>query len=215
MKKKVGIIFAMQKEADAVFGSNEASYEGKTKNGTEYVGIVSGIGKVNAAIAAYRLCKEMNCSHIISLGCAGGINYDVNIGDVVVGDEYMYYDVNCGRPNALGQVQGLPETYASSWKEWVFLEGYKHGLIATGDTFVQTMSMANSITFVLYPKHCPLAIDMESAAIAQVCHICGADFVSARVISDNMFVSEKKYESFWEEKDGTLRKLFEDFKEKE
>lgn len=213
--RKVGVVVAMQKEWDALFSGTDLVGQrfakGRTKRNVPYVAMISGIGKVNVAVTAYKLWKEYDCNHIISFGCAGGSNYDVHVGDVVVGDEYMYYDVNCGSPNAVGQVQGCPETFPSSFGEWRFLGGYKHGMIATGDAFVDSKVMADAILHALYPAHCPLAIDMESAAIAQVCHAHSVAFTSVRVISDNPVSGERTYDAFWEKKDKTLAELFERF----
>ena len=216
MSKRVGIIVAMQKEWDALVAGSDVECgcgysRGKTRKGTPYVMLISGIGKVNAAVTAYKLWKEFDCNHILSFGCAGGSNYDVHVGDVIVGDEYMYWDVNCGSPNAIGQVQGHPEIYLSDYDEWRFLDGLKHGLIATGDTFVESTTMASAITNMLYPTHCPLALDMESAAIAQVCERRQVGFTSVRVISDNPFSGERTYEAFWKQKDKTLSELFRKF----
>ena len=46
-----------------------------------------------------------------------------------------------------------------------------------------------------------LAVDMESAAIAQTCHIYGVPFVSFRIISDTPGVDKhiEQYENFWGE----------------
>ena len=216
MSKRVGIMMAMQKEWDAIVADSDVACgcgyaRGLTKMGIPYVMLISGIGKVNAAVTAYKLWKEFDCNHILSFGCAGGSDYTVHVGDVIVGDEYMYYDVNCGSPNAVGQVQGHPETYPSDYEDWRFLDGLRHGLIATGDTFVETELLAGAICQSLYPDHCPLALDMESAAIAQVCESHGVGFTSVRVISDNPLSGERTYNEFWEQKDKTLSELFSRF----
>lgn len=213
--KKVGIIVAMQKEWDALFAGKEcvgcAFANGRTRRNIPYVAMISGIGKVNAAVTAYRLWKEYDCNRILSFGCAGGVSHDVHIGEVIVGDEYMYYDVNCGSPNAVGQVQGHPETYPSCYAEWRFLDGMRHGLIASGDTFVESELMASTIMQTLYPEHYPLALDMESAAIAQVCEARGVGFTSVRIISDNPLLGERTYDAFWKRKDERLGKLMRSF----
>ena len=209
----------MPKEWDALFADTDfvgkEFADGRTRRGVPFVAMVSGIGKVNAAITAYRLWKEYECNQILAFGCAGGANYDVHVGEVIVGDEYMYWDVNCGSSNAIGQVQGHPETYPSAFGEWRFLDGVRHGLIASGDTFVENETMAGAITNMLYPTRCPLALDMESAAIAQVCESRHVGFTSVRVISDNPLSGERTCEEFWAEKDRTLSGLFMRFTEKD
>lgn len=209
--KRVGIIVAMQKEWDALFapvGRGECFAKGKTRRGTPFVAMVSGIGKVNASVAAYRLWKEYDCSRMLSFGCAGCLGHDVHVGDIIVGDEYMYHDVYCGSPNAVGQVQGNPETYPSDYGEWRFLDGLRHGLIASGDTFVESEMLAASVAQSLLPDHYPLALDMESAAIAHVCWQRYVGFTSVRVISDNPLNGERTYDAFWERKDEMLSELW-------
>ena len=212
---KVGIIFAMQKEWDGFFSETDkvgcSFAKGKTRKGIPYVALISGIGKVHAAIAAYKLWKEYDCSRMLSFGCAGGLSRDVHIGDIVVGDEYIYHDVFCGSPNAMGQVQGCPETFPSDYEQWGFLKGLKHGLITTGDMFVESPMSALQISGVHFPKHTPVAMDMESAAIAQVCERRSVGFTSVRVISDNPICGEKTYQDFWGQKDNILSVLYKSF----
>ena len=204
--KKIGIIVAMQKEYDALLMNGDYGF--KTMKGTPLVVAISGIGKVNAAVAAYRLWQESWCTDILSFGCAGGTSLNVHVGDVIVGDEYMYHDVSCGKPNAFGQVQGLPETFSSNYENFGFLKEYRHGLIASGDVFVESPRMASLITQYLYPDHKPLVVDMESAAIAQVCHQYKVGFTSVRVVSDNPLTGERTYDEFWQRKDETLAALY-------
>ena len=202
----------MQKEWDSLFAGTDfvgkPFAQWKTKQNVPFVAMVSGIGKVNAAVTAYRLIREYECTDIFSFGCAGGVNYNVHVGDVIVGDEYLYYDVNCGTPNAVGQVQGHPETFVSNYGNWKFLKGFKHGLIATGDTFVDSQLIAESICQILHPEHYPLAIDMESAAIAQVCEQWCVGFTSVRVVSDNPLLGEHTYSEFWTQKNKTFSDIF-------
>lgn len=186
---KVGITFAMEKEMKAFFAENEAAC---------LPVMTSGIGKVNAGIGAYRLIKEFGCTDIISFGCAGGLSPDVEIGDVIVGDRYVYNDVWCGVPNERDQVQGLPLFFPSNYRRWNFLKDYRHGLISTGDFFIEDSSVATIILQDLYPECNPLAVDMESAAIGQVCFSLGAGFTSVRVISDNPLTGKCAYRDFWE-----------------
>ena len=46
-----------------------------------------------------------------------------------------------------------------------------------------------------------LAVDMETAAIAQVCHMYRVPFLSLRIISDTPGIGnhQQQYESFWDE----------------
>lgn len=220
--RRIGVLTAMRLERDALLCGSDIGYgidgdyiQGLTENGTPYLVAVCGIGKVNAAVWTYRMIAEKGCTEIVSFGCAGGLSYEVGLRDIIAGDSFMYYDVDCGKPNAYGQVQGCPQTFVTDPGHWRFTEGMRHGLIVTGDAFVGTQTLATAITQNLYPERCPLAVDMESAAIAQVCHWMGKPFVSVRVISDNPFTGERTYDDFWRSRDMTLASVFGDFVKKE
>ena len=207
--KKIGIVVAMQKESDAMFGQYGLVgcryISGKTDGDVEFVSLVSGIGKVNAAVTAYKLWKEYDVTEILSFGCAGGMTNEVEVGDVVIGDGYVYHDVWCGKPNERGQVQDEPLVYPSNCRQWEWLaDNQKVGLIATGDALVENEIMAGAVVMAL--ERNPLAVDMESAAIAQVCHKNGICFTSIRVISDNPLIGRHvdEYKDFWDGKDKTL-----------
>ena len=49
-------------------------------------------GKVNSARTAQILIDNFNLDYIINIGVAGGINKDLQIGDIVVGKALVQYD---------------------------------------------------------------------------------------------------------------------------
>ena len=134
----------------------------------------SGIATVNAAIQAVEMIRQYKPDVIISSGCAGGNGDDVNLQDVVVSSELTYHDVYCGSAiddtTVYGQVQGMPARYQADpyLLEKAKLTGAIPGLIVTGDWFVDSKEKMREIV-----AHFPeaKAVDMESCAIAQVCHI--------------------------------------------
>lgn len=160
----------------------------------------SGIGKVNAAFGlAYLLYSLDNVERVISVGCAGAAVPDLNVGDIVIGNSYCYHDVFCGSPNANGQVQDLPAVFPSDFSSLNGVEKYRLGTIATGDWFVTTREKVEAIKNFLPSSYNVCAIDMESAALAQVCYKKGISFTSIRVISDNPLLprQEEQYKDFW------------------
>ena len=74
----------------------------------------------------------------------------------------------------------------------------KKGLIASGDMFVDN---ADELARIKGLYHDVLAVDMESAAIAQVCHIKRVPFISIRVVSDTPGETDNtaQYEHFWDD----------------
>ena len=163
----------------------------------------SGIATVNAAIQTVEIIHQYKPDCIISSGCAGGNGDDINLQDVVVSSELTYHDVYCGRAiddtTVYGQVQGLPARYQADpyLLEKAIQAGAKPGLIVTGDWFVDSKEKMREIV-----GHFPdaRAVDMESCAIAQVCHIYKVPFISFRVISDIPLrdTDASQYHDFWD-----------------
>lgn len=161
-----------------------------------------GIGKVNAAARTMTMISLFAPDLVISTGVAGGTGSDAGVLDVVVGEQTAYHDVWCGTPNLPGQVQGLPARFDAPAQILALpclapSSRVKRGLIATGDQFVDSVERLDAIRKI-YPE--VMAVDMESAAIAQVCHICGVDFISVRVVSDTPGAEENnaaQYHNFW------------------
>lgn len=150
-----------------------------------------GIGKVNAAVGTMRLVAQHHPDAIISTGLAGGIDVKMQVMDVLAASQSVYHDVDCGVGLGcqLGQVQGLPARFDADKRLLdhaveLPLEGDERlmtGLICTGDQFITGRQRLDVIKGN-FPDG--LACDMESAAIAQTCHLLGVPFLSLRVISD-------------------------------
>lgn len=162
-----------------------------------------GIGKVNAAVGTVELINAFHPDVIISTGVAGGVSTELNVQEVVVAEKTCYHDVYCGAETEYGQIMGQSARFACDRN---LLERAKSidcgvkinvGLTVTGDWFVDTKEKMQSI-IDLFPD--ALAVDMESAAIAQVCNSYGIPFISFRIISDIPLKDNKAkmYTDFWE-----------------
>lgn len=213
--KKIGIIVAMDLEYNLVCQLLEQPQEeqhGAFRFLCGHVGekeiILSrcGIGKVNAACGTTELIRTYQPDAVVSTGVAGGIDAILKVMDVVVSREVVYHDVWCGEGNAYGQVQGLPERFAANPNllakalSLTEKENAPHivpGLICSGDKFITDRSELNTIK-TAFPEG--LAVDMESGAIAQTCHLHNIPFLSFRVISDTPGVEEhwNQYTNFWD-----------------
>jgi adenosylhomocysteine nucleosidase len=70
------------------------------------------------------------------------------------------------------------------------------GLIASGDKFISTPA---DLQAVLATQPQAIAVDMESGAIAQVCHIKSVLFLAIRVVSDTPGAENHidQYTDFW------------------
>lgn len=210
---KIGIITAMSSEQKQLANqlteikeSNKGPFsyiEGKINN-NEIVLMQCGIGKVNAAAGTVEMINNFQPDCIISTGVAGGIDSCLNVMDVVVSSRIVYHDVWCGEGNAYGQIQGLPLYFTGN--ETLFqcaisldTETAIHGgLICSGDKFITDRQELETIK-ANFPEG--LAVDMESASIAQVCHLYEVPFISFRIISDTPGAEKhlEQYKNFWGE----------------
>ncbi len=161
-----------------------------TLNNKDVVLLKSGIGKVNVAITTTLLFEYYNVSAVINTGSAGGLYEAANVGDIVISSGVCYHDVDVtGFGYQMGQVPGLPSVYEPS-QDLVTLcqdvlqdKGYPHltGIIATGDSF---MNRPDQIESVKQHFNDVIALEMEAAAVAQVCYQYNKPFVILRGLSD-------------------------------
>ena len=211
--KKIGLVVAMDKEFSLVQGlmseGHEVSCQGlefiEGKIGGKNIVLArSGMGKVCAAIGVLELIKNFSPDCVINTGVAGGIDVKTKVMDVVVGESVVYHDVWCGEPNLYGQVQGLPACFVGCRELLskvtsldVDVNVYS-GQICTGDKFITERTEFDMIK-AKFPDG--LAVDMESAAMAQVCYLYKVPFLSLRIISDTPGIEnhQQQYESFWDE----------------
>lgn len=149
----------------------------------------AGIGFANAvAAAAYAFYHVGPGVPVISAGTAGGLAAGVQVGDVVVGARYVNLNADATAFGyALGQVPGMPADYAP---EPLLAEralgadsaeqSVRAGTIGSSEAFV---TADRALRFrAEFPD--VLAVDMETAALAQFAHTHGLPFVSVRAISD-------------------------------
>ena len=214
---KIGVLVAMTSEYEQLAALLAGACE-RVEGGIKYlVGSLGnnevvlrqcGIGKVNAAVGTSELIRSFSPDIVVSTGVAGGIDTCLAVMDVVVSSSIVYHDVWCGMGCEYGQIQGMPAQFAvpeNLWKCATSLNGslgnatrIHAGLICTGDKFITDRAELDAIK-ANFPAG--LAVDMETAAIAQACHIYGVPFVSFRIISDTPGVDNhiEQYENFWGE----------------
>lgn len=212
---RIGLIVAMNKEFCAIADSWKSKDIERRhimeKNGCRYmllqptdtdevIMLQCGIGKVNGAIGAMTLVG-LGVDCIISSGVAGGASAFQNPGEVVVGKYCQYHDVYCGKEVAKCHVQGERPHFNADECLYKIAEElgdgqFMFGAISTGDQFIDD---AEKMIEVNKCQPDTLAVDMESCAIAQVCHKCNKPFISFRVLSDCVLNPEAKpYTMFWE-----------------
>lgn len=212
MQKTIGVLTAMSveyRQVAAMLQDSETVKSGPQEfligrmGESRVVLLQCGIGKTNAATGVTNLIMTYHPDCVISTGVAGGIDTKLDVMDVVIGKEVCYHDVYCGDNCDPGQVQGLPKFFngderlvniATSLDTDVHIVP---GLICTGDQFITNRDELDVIK-EKYPQG--LAVDMESGAIAQVCHLWNVPFLSFRIISDTPGVKAhfSQYLNFWD-----------------
>ena len=156
--------------------------------GTPLTLIRAGIGFANAiAAAAYAFYTFGASVPLVSAGSAGGLARGVEVGHVIVGSRYVNMNADATAFGySLGQVPGMPVDYAG---DRALTE---RALATPHDDTVHAGVIGSSEVFVTegralqFREQFPdvVAVDMESAAIAQFAHTHGQTFLSVRAISD-------------------------------
>lgn len=164
--------------------------EGKI-NEKDIVLVKCGVGKVNAARTTQILINNFDIEYVINVGTAGGLNEDIEIGDIVIGDKLVQhdFDITAGG-HEKGYITHTGKYFYSDKKliekAKVVIENMKEnfngfiGTIASGDIFVQDTCVKDKIKEE-FNADCT---EMEGAAIAQVCTLDKIPFVVIRAISD-------------------------------
>ena len=177
--------------------------------GHSVVAVLSRIGKVAAATTATVLLERFGVDTLVFTGVAGGLGTGVRVGDVVVADGLVQHDMDAsplfprhevplyGR--ALFEADAKLAVQLAQASEHVLADAALHlgprtlaefqlntprvhrGLILSGDRFVSTSAESHALRQAL-PE--ALAVEMEGAAVAQVCHDYGVPFAAVRTISD-------------------------------
>ena len=174
-------------------------------HGQSVVLALSKIGKVAAATTATGLIERFGVQRVVFTGVAGGLGMGVNVGDVVVGQDFVQHDLDASPlfPRYEVPLYGKTRFDGDAALTQLLFEATCHaladphlrhaypaakahlGLIASGDRFVSGQGESNALrAALLAANHEVLAVEMEGAAVAQVCHDYRLPFAAVRTISD-------------------------------
>jgi adenosylhomocysteine nucleosidase len=202
---RVGILAAMPEER-VYFGDHLKVEDSVTAAGLRFdlgtldgrpVALVeSGIGKVNAALAATLLCEKFGCGALLFSGVAGGLDPALGVGDLVIATSVVQHDygslrgerIEAYRPGALPtmpateppELDADPQLIEQARAALAGLEPTWFGRILTGDAYLACAATRDRLRAMLGG----LAIDMESAAVAQIAAAYGARWLIVRALSD-------------------------------
>jgi len=178
-------------------------------HGHEVVLALTKVGKVAAATTTTAVIEAFQAQRVVFTGVAGGLGTGVKVGDVVVAREFIHHDLDSsplfsryeiplyGRAS-LPCDEGLTALLLEATHTGLAGVGdhFHHdkllmapqvhtGLIASGDQFVSSADVAiRMLTDMQAFGFAPLAVEMEGAAVAQVCRDYGVPFAAVRTISD-------------------------------
>jgi adenosylhomocysteine nucleosidase len=149
--------------------------------GAEVVVVCSGVCKVNAALTAQILIDSFGVKQIIMSGTAGGMDRRLKIGDTVVVTESIYHDIADGvlKPSVYKSDAVLISACGTALADTPPKHPVYYGRCVTGEAFILTEGRARIIK-----KYDPLCVDMETAAVAHVCHSNGVPFIAVRSVTD-------------------------------
>jgi adenosylhomocysteine nucleosidase len=187
----------LERDMTTVVGGREF-HRGRL-HGHEVLLVLSGIGKVAASITATLACQHFGARRIVFTGVAGGLADGVAIGDVVIGRELLQHDLDAspifprfevpltGR-SRFGADATLSDAVAAAARRCIAVRAgaaaqarLHEGLVVSGDRFVSTQAESRALRGLLPDA---LAVEMEGAAVAQVCEAFGVPFAVLRTISD-------------------------------
>lgn len=193
-EEQEGLIEAMQDRVTVTHGMRDYT-AGKLWN-VDTVAVLSRIGKVAAAMTAAILVEKFEVTHIVFTGVAGSADSGVRVGDVVIAEALVQHDMDAAPlfPRFEVPLTGLShlpsdrvlsDRLAGAARK--FLEATSgpqlhRGLIGSGDQFIDDATRLAALRGALPGL---LAVEMEGAAVAQVCFELGIPFAVIRTISDN------------------------------
>ncbi|NLJ65311.1 MAG: 5'-methylthioadenosine/adenosylhomocysteine nucleosidase [Christensenellaceae bacterium] len=154
-------------------------------SGHEVVLAASSIGKVNAAITAQFVINNYKPDIILHTGIAGALAPYVEELTLCLGERITYHDFS---PTIMDNFMPFQRYFYSDAKLMQIAEDYlkenevpyEKGLIATGDSFVETREQK----YAIRQKMPALCVDMESAAIACAAFVNRVPILVVRTISD-------------------------------
>ena len=178
-------------------------------NGRQVVVGRTGVGKVNAAMTATLLIEHFSPSEAIVTGTSGKINPELRPGDIIIAEKTAQHDLGDLKPNGMeysgvtNPISGVRNPVffetdprllelAKTVSKGVEFESIQTpqgprapqvtaGVIVTGDVFVASEEKVAALRKNLQAD----AVEMEGAAIAQICSQHNVPCLVIRSISDS------------------------------
>jgi len=178
-------------------------------HGRNVVVVWTGVGKVNAAMTTTLLIEHFKPKHIIFTGIAGAVNPQLRPGDIVIAEKTAHHDMGTIWPEGLfvkgvkNRLDGMenPVFFGADerllacaqlaaeridMRRFATVTGGRNpkiikGVIVTGDSFIASTEKCAELRKKLNAD----AVEMEGAAVAQICYQRQIDHLVIRSISDS------------------------------
>ncbi len=191
MHEELAAVLALMPDERKVTIAGRDFWQGHL-HGQEVVAVLARIGKVAGAITATVLIERFKVSAIVFTGVAGGLGPGVKVGDVVVASSFMQHDMDASPifpkyeiplygVSRFAADPALSAALAAAARQALPQATLHQGLVISGDRFVSTNAESRALQAALPDA---LAVEMEGAAFAQVCHDYGVPFAAVRTVSD-------------------------------
>lgn len=197
--RRIGIIAAMEEEM-RILKDNMQGVQTECIAGAEYnLGTIGnyevvltecGIGKVSAALGTQAMILRYQPDCIINTGCAGALAEGMKIGELVISDRTVEWDMDL-------QALGCPRGFVSSMNtvemqadpglaDWILSAvpesmPKRKGLVVSGDQFISRPEQRNTILQAFPDAQCA---EMEGGAVGHVCAQNQVPFCVVRCMSD-------------------------------
>ena len=163
-------------------------------DGTRLVLVITGVGKVAAALSAQFVCDVFDPRGLVAVGLAGATGGDWHPGQLIVASGALQHDVDA-RPltKAKGMIPSLGMAVIPADPNWseklrqatarvvAKPQMARSGVVLTGDQIVSSREVRDRLLNDFPEGVC---LDMETAALAQVAHQNGIPWAALRMISD-------------------------------
>lgn len=208
MAQEIDEVKALLTEKTIVNIANREFVVGKINN-VRCVVAFSKWGKVAATITATLLIQEFGVTDLFFIGTAGALADGLKVGDVVISKRLVQHDLDARPMISRFELPLLNRIYVNSDPELTELAGKAvsnlldkgvanmvgeeavkdfslaptlyYGDIASGDQFINSDDKRKEILSLLPDVQC---VEMEGAAVAQVCLEFNVPFTVIRTISD-------------------------------
>lgn len=203
---RVGVLAPMDQELEAVLGDFDApeterfinrTFHRGVLHGHEAVAVIAGIGKTAVATTTTLLVHHYGVQCVVLTGAAGRVSNDLSIGDVVVATHLVHHDLDASpifpryHVPTLGMARLAADeavselAYGAAQRFLASQPGNDarvvRGLVLSGDQFMGPAQIRD--LRARFPDG--LAVEMEGAAVAQVCIESATPYAVVRSISDD------------------------------